>query len=288
MGALGLLSIGFAPGVLWLWLIVRRSRHRPEPRSLIVRTFLLGVLVAVPIVVAELLLGGRSEGASVGLMTPEAAAFSAFVVAGLCEELGKLWVVHATLRRTPYLDDPLRGLIFSSAVALGFSSIENVNYMLHYGAAVILQRAILCTLGHVAFSALWGFALGWAQQHPRRSGLALSVGVLGAIGSHGLYDYFLMVGESRSGLLTFALGAALFFALLSRARSASRSQHSAALALLSCRSCGSPVPAGSSFCARCGYRVPGAVGRHCGGCKAALPTDARFCPSCGANVISAA
>lgn len=287
MGALGFLSVGFAPGLLWLWLIVRRSRHRPEPRSLIIRTFLLGVAVAVPIVLVEALVGGQGSGSSsrTAPMTPEAAAFAAFAVAGLCEEIGKLWVVHATLSRSPYLDDPLRGLIFSSAVALGFSSIENVEYMVMYGAEVILVRAVLCTLGHVAFSSLWGFALGWAHQHPRWSRVALLVGVAAAIASHGLYDYFLMVGDSGSSLFAFAAGAGLFILLLSRSRRASQAAH-AAVALLSCHSCGLAAPAHAAFCSGCGSRFNAVVGRHCGRCKAALPKLAVFCPNCGASVAA--
>ena len=108
MGPLGYLSIGFAPGVLWLWLIVRRSQHRPEPRSLLLRTFLLGVAVALPIVFVESLMKGAG-GASGTNMSPADAAFTAFLVAGLCEELGKFWVVQASLKNSPYLDDPLRG-----------------------------------------------------------------------------------------------------------------------------------------------------------------------------------
>lgn len=287
MGALGLLSLGFAPGLLWLWLIVRRSRHRPEPRSLIIRTFLLGVAVAVPIVLVEALVGGQggSSASRAAPMTPEAAAFAAFALAGLCEEIGKLWVVHASLRRSPYLDDPLRGLIFSSAVALGFSSIENVEYMVMYGAEVIVVRAVLCTLGHVMFSSFWGFALGWAHLHPGRGRVALVVGVTAAIAAHGLYDYFLMVGDSGSSLFVFAAGSVLFLLLLSRSRSASQAAH-ATLAILSCRSCGVAAPTNAAFCPGCGSRFGAEAARHCGRCKAALPKTAVFCPNCGGSVAA--
>lgn len=288
MGPLGFLSVGFAPGLLWLWLIVRRSRHRPEPRSLIVRTFLLGVAVALPIVFVEQIVHGQGGGSpsADARISPTDAAFLAFAVAGLCEELGKLWVVQATLGRSPYLDDPLRGLIFSSAVALGFSSIENVGYMVSHGAGVIVQRSVLCTMGHVAFSALWGFALGWGRQYPRHRRGALLAGVAAAIGVHGLYDYFLFVGEAGNGILVFIVGASCFVYLLSRARRVSQREHAAAVALLACRSCGLATPATAAFCPGCGNRLNTQVGRHCGNCRAALPGEAGFCPNCGAGVAA--
>lgn len=285
MGALGFLSIGFAPGLLWLWLIVRRSRHRPEPRSLILRTFLLGVAVAVPIVLAESLVGGPKGGHSTHMSAQEA-AFTAFFVAGLCEEVGKFWMVQATLGRSPYLDTPLRGLIFSSAVALGFSSIENVVYMVTYGAEVIILRAVLCTLGHVAFSSLWGFAIGWANQYPKRRHARLLLGVGASIGLHGLYDYFLFVGESGNAYLTFVSGAVLFFVVLGRSRNASQAVHST-IALFSCLSCGRTAPGTATFCPDCGNRLDSKRSRHCGRCKAALPNSADFCPNCGAGVTFA-
>ena len=290
MGALGFVSLGFAPGMFWLWLIVRRSRHRPEPRSLILRTFLLGVALAVPILFGESLLQGRGHSSPLGQMSAAEAAFGAFVVAGLSEELGKFWVVRASLRESPYLDDPLRGLIFSSAVALGFSSIETVTYMLRIGPEVIVVRAVLCTLGHVAFSSFWGAALGLtrqrvAQQASESTGMGLlALGRAGAIATHGYYDYFLMKGDEVSGFLTFLGGAVLFFVVLGRAKAASQTVHGAAVPLLSCRRCGIATPATASFCPRCGSGLAAPAAKHCGGCDALLPSEAEFCPSCGRHV----
>lgn len=284
MGPLGYLSIGFAPGILWLWLIIRRSQHRPEPRSLLLRTFLLGVAVALPIVFAESLVQGTG-GASDTSMSPADAAFMAFLVAGLCEELGKFWVVQASLKDSPYLDDPLRGMIFSSAVALGFSSIENVKYMLVHGPEVIFVRAILCTLGHVGFSAFWGAALGWTRQQASSNRSILSLGILGAIASHGLYDYFLFVGDPLSSLITFAVVTGLFFVVLNRARAASQSIHASSVALLPCRQCTKLVPAGAPFCPSCGHRVVAQSTKYCGQCKTDLPLHTEFCSGCGAKLV---
>ena len=45
--------LAFAPGIFWLWLVYRGDRYRPEPRSLVVRTFLWGMVVAIPVATLE-------------------------------------------------------------------------------------------------------------------------------------------------------------------------------------------------------------------------------------------
>lgn len=104
-------------------------------------------------------------------------------------------------------------------------------YMLSYGPEVIVVRAILCTLGHVGFSAFWGAALGWTRQQALSNRRILLLGILGAIASHGLYDYFLFVGDPSSGFITLAVVTGLFFVMLNRARAASQSTHASSVAL---------------------------------------------------------
>ena len=115
----------------------------------------------MPIVVVEYLISGsRVIKSAQEPLPPTRAVFVSFAVAGLCGELGKSWVVKASLGRSPYLADPLQGLTFSSAVALSYSFLESVIDLVTGGPALIDAQAVLCTLGHVAFSALWGFCAG--------------------------------------------------------------------------------------------------------------------------------
>ena len=45
--------LGLAPGLFWLWLIYRGNKYRPEPKRLVIRTFLLGMAVAIPVTFVE-------------------------------------------------------------------------------------------------------------------------------------------------------------------------------------------------------------------------------------------
>ncbi len=82
------LALGFAPGFFWLWMIARSNRHRPAPASLVIRTFVLGVAVAIPVVMVGTIVRGANGPAIASRMPLAEAAFLAFVVAGLIEEFG--------------------------------------------------------------------------------------------------------------------------------------------------------------------------------------------------------
>ena len=40
--------LGLAPGLFWLWLIYRGNKYRPEPKRLVIRTFLFGMAATIP------------------------------------------------------------------------------------------------------------------------------------------------------------------------------------------------------------------------------------------------
>lgn len=78
-------------------------------------------------VVVGTIVRGANGRAITSRMPLAEAAFLAFVVAGLIEEFGKFVIVRLSLFESPYFDEPLRGMIYASAVALGVASIENVD-----------------------------------------------------------------------------------------------------------------------------------------------------------------
>ena len=87
MNYLVILTIALAPGIFWLWIITRWDRYHPEPRSLIIRTFLLGMAIAVPLAIIEALLYPGSVNSSSGQLPLLLSFYLSFIVAGLPEEL---------------------------------------------------------------------------------------------------------------------------------------------------------------------------------------------------------
>lgn len=294
MQAITAMLLAFVPGIIWLWMVYRRDSYRPEPRRLVVRTFIWGAAVAVPVAAVQsvlvialdldLLRALQGDG-----LSPGAIAYMSFVVAGATEELGKFLVVSRTVYRSPYFDEPMDGLVYASASALGFASLENVGYVLTFGWEVILVRGVFSTVAHVLFAAMWGYPLGIGKVRPGGARRRIWTGLIVAMAAHGLFDFFILSEFPLSLLvIPFFLGAgAAFLLMLRRARRESPYRDMVAPLEVECPYCGARVPHFADFCTACGTNLKGARRTgplRCGRCGAPLDPRAGFCTACGSRL----
>jgi protease PrsW len=180
-----------APCAFWLWLIYKGDKYQPEPKLQIIKVFLLGAAVAIPVAIIESLL---YPGSPQGRLSVSTAAYVAFGVAGVTEEVAKFLAVRVGIYRSRFFNEPADGLVYAAAAALGFASLENVIYIINFGWQVILLRGIFSNLAHVLFSALWGYPLALVKLGIQPKVLVY-LGLIGAIAAHGLFD-FLFFTES--------------------------------------------------------------------------------------------
>jgi RsiW-degrading membrane proteinase PrsW (M82 family)/ribosomal protein L40E len=286
--------LAFAPGVFWLWLVYRRDKYRPEPRVLVVRTFLWGMVVAIPVAALESFLIWLADPGTffsgTGAFTLATAAYMSFVVAGLTEELGKFVVVRRTVYRDPYFDEPMDGLVYSSATALGFASLENLGYLLSFGWELILIRGPYSTLAHVLFAAMWGYPLGLSKIKEGGARRWIWFGLVGSMFAHGLFDFFLFTGGIYSWLSVpvFLASGTLFIMMLRRASRLSPFKEMVGELMVACPQCNQQAPYYENFCTSCG-RLLEAVKQSgpvfCGKCGATLNKEALFCTSCGSRLL---
>lgn len=190
MKAVIVLSLAFAPGVFWLWYFFRLDRLEPEPLHLVRTSFLLGMAAVVPAALVEIPFSRISQLATVVFVAP------------LVEELCKYLVVRLSVYRNTEFDEPMDGVIYAVAAALGFASLENVFYLLsEYGkgtgpfAMVTATRALLSVPGHALWSGMWGFALGCAKFSDPQFARSLVIrGLVIAIGLHALFNLLCLSG----------------------------------------------------------------------------------------------
>ena len=210
-----ILVLAFAPGIFWLWLIYKGDKYRPEPRPQIIRTFLLGIAVAIPVAIIEAILYPGTIETQQGLPLGTA-AYVAFIVAGLTEETGKFLIVRRTIYNSPYFDEPVDGMVYSSAAALGFASLENLGYVLGLGWRIILVRGPISTVAHILFSAMWGYPIALNKLSGGKRPLVWA-GLLGAIVAHGLFDFLLFSGGAYDLLvIPLFIGGVVLFILMFR------------------------------------------------------------------------
>ena len=185
---LPLFILAFAPGLFWLWYFYHRDRYEPEPVPLVLKIFFLGMLVTIPVAFIE-------------------GAFAIFVaeivlavfIAPIVEESSKYLVVRKFVYDRIEFNDPMDGIVYATAAALGFASLENIVYVfsslqtsvtLAIGTGVI--RALLSVPGHALFSSMWGYSLGQAKFRPENERRGIIVrGLILAMIFHGLFNFLL-------------------------------------------------------------------------------------------------
>jgi RsiW-degrading membrane proteinase PrsW (M82 family) len=198
-----LLLLSFSPGLFWLWYFYQKDKLEPEPKWLIIRTFLFGMIAVFP--------AGFLEWIAVEYINGVSAALNIIILAPIIEELCKYFSVRYTVYLHDEFDEPMDGIVYAAAAALGFASLENLGYVLsvywiedpeidalyHTGMVVGVSatRAVLSVPGHVLFSAMWGYALGVTKCiiYPRRTNAYISTGVVLSIILHSVFNLLLTV-----------------------------------------------------------------------------------------------
>ena len=221
-----LLACAAAPIAFWFLWIRRTDAASPEPRALLLRSYLLGGLATLPVLALRPLLDALLLGAGY------VAWRDAFLVTAPLEEICKLLAVALAVGLSRHFDEPLDGIVYGACAALGFASVENVVYALDAeDARLATLRGFTATLAHVASSGIAGLGLALTRLGCRRPRvLALAAGLRGATLLHGAYDLGL---AQREGLARFALITVLpgaFVALGLAVRCAQRSACGAARA----------------------------------------------------------
>jgi RsiW-degrading membrane proteinase PrsW (M82 family) len=208
------ITLGAAPSVFLLVFFYLKDRYEPEPRGHVALAFVKGAIAIVPsyfVALAIERLVGREWLVLGGLA---ARLFEAGVMAAAVEELFK-WLAFALfIYRWSEFDEPLDGVVYGVALALGFATVENVLCVLRDGLGVGLLRAVFAVPAHALFGAAMGFYFGraklgrgqWAgidvtrAERRRRFVAALMV----PIGFHTAYDFALI--ELRGVILYSVVG----------------------------------------------------------------------------------
>jgi RsiW-degrading membrane proteinase PrsW (M82 family) len=253
-----LLAIAIAPVVFLAWFMYTRDRYEPEPRRLIVKTFILGAFLVVPVVFAEVI-GGI-------FLPPSSEPFILFLhfllVVALVEESSKYVAVRISVYGSRDFNEPLDGLVYGAIAGLGFAAPENLLYVLSRGAGIGIFRAVLSVPGH----ALWGSMIGYYLAIQKLKAVP-SAGIKGlslAVAFHAAFDFALVATNPLAGFFVatviVAAGWVIFFRFrrVALAISPFRFREKAPifphLATKYCMNCGTLMLADDKFCRTCGIQ----------------------------------
>lgn len=192
---------GILPALVWLWFWHRQDRECPEPKGLVMISFLAGMAIVFFVLPVQkltvALLPAISELVDIltiklSLVPPSADVLKNFLLASF-EEIGKYLTVFLIAFHSKYFDEPIDAVIYLITAALGFTAMENVLYLLKDltqsgGLETILNgnlRFLGATILHTVSSAFVGIALAFSFYASRFiKSIIITIGLLVAILLH--------------------------------------------------------------------------------------------------------
>jgi RsiW-degrading membrane proteinase PrsW (M82 family) len=195
--------LGVLPGLIWLFFYLQEDIH-PEPKRLILTAFIVGGLMAVPVIIFQVL----TDDILVFLKLKN--TIISIAALALIEEIFKFIAAYWTINKNPAFDEPIDAMIYLITAALGFATIENILIMgnifylrdaafLTTAFSTTALRFIGATLLHALASGLLGYY--WAVGLIKKSlGKNLSCGFFIAVLVHSTFNYLVLQFKSTNFL----------------------------------------------------------------------------------------
>ena len=203
-----LLYLALGPGIALAVYIYYSDKWEPEPKALVIRSFLLGGLACFPSYFFEgafLEVLGWEGIAGTGDYSPwwHTAVYAFFGVA-LAEELCKFLFLKAFICDNQEFSEPFDGIVYGGMVGCGFATVENLFYVFSLGQETGIIRMFTAVPSHAFEGMILGYFMGRAKfslvsENDLMKGLGLVV-VL-----HGVYDTAAFSHGEWSFLITFAM-----------------------------------------------------------------------------------
>ncbi|MFM2190920.1 MAG: Protease PrsW [Bacteroidota bacterium] len=203
-----LASLAAAPGLAICIYIYWKDKFDPEPKSLLIKSFFLGICsVAMTLLISFLVLpflgfDENSENLVWSLV-------SCVLSIGLVEEFSKYFFVRYFAYKKPAFNEPFDGITYCVIVSMGFATLENFMYVFNNenGFQVAIMRMFLSVPAHAVFGVIMGYHLG-LQKHYNKKFAGL-YGLMLASVLHGLFDFFLL-NAHYPGMILGAFGSFFF------------------------------------------------------------------------------
>lgn len=201
-----ILLIALLPVVILVYYIYHKDKKSPEPTGQLVKAFFYGIL-SVPLSLCMSIPLGLF-----GVYPAEATSIlgsvsTAFFGAAIPEEIAKFLMLWLLLRKNPYFDEKMDGIVYAVCVSLGFAALENIMYLFTNAEAYLsvgIARAIFAVPGHFCFGILMGYYYSLAKFYPKTPTKNKVLILVAPIITHGLYDsilFIINVTPAISGIL---------------------------------------------------------------------------------------
>lgn len=202
---------GILPSLAWLSYYLRKDAH-PESNSAVLKTFLWGAVITLPVFFAQI--GLATLLAKININPLVTSLIYWFIVISATEEIFKYLVVRQKIFNSPDLDEPLDIMLFMVITALGFAAVENILYLfaptdqlsfndvMNRTIIISLIRFVGATFLHTLCSGMIGYCIALSIYETKKRIIYIISGFLAAIFLHGLYDFSIMMFEGPLKIIT--------------------------------------------------------------------------------------
>ncbi len=194
------LTGGLVPALFWLWFWLREDRVHPEPRMLIVSSFISGMIVVSLVLPLQKFALERFSGSELMLVWV------------IIEEILKYSAALIVVLWTKAVDEPIDTIIYMITIALGFSALENALFIFNpLSDGEVLEsiltgqfRFVGATLLHVLASGTVGVFMAFAFYKGRLARIVYgTLGLFIAIVLHAVFNFSIMNAHGETLLSVF-------------------------------------------------------------------------------------
>ena len=187
-----LVGLALLPAIAMVVWIYRQDKVEKEPKGLLRKIFLFGVVSAIPAMILEVLL----EELFLVFVWENTLCYvilDNFIGVELVEELCKMKAAKWAAWKHPAFNYKFDAIVYCVTSALGFAAIENVMYCMDGDIGTVVTRALLSVPSHAIDGVIMGYFFGVAKEaelagNKKRRKRYLKLSVFMPMIEHGIYD----------------------------------------------------------------------------------------------------
>ena len=190
-----ILLTALLPVAILVYYIYHKDKKFPEPTGQLVKAFIFGLL-SVPVSLCMSIPLGLVGAYPEESTTILGSVSTAFWGAAIPEETAKFFMLWLLLRKNPYFNEKMDGIVYAVCVSLGFAALENIMYLFSNKEAYMsvgIARAIFSIPGHFCFGVLMGYYYSLAKFYPKVPKKNKVLILVAPVIVHGLYDTILFI-----------------------------------------------------------------------------------------------
>jgi len=207
------------PVCLLAFYILKKDKDKPEPTSILLKAGFFGILSGLLVIIAAIPFPDFYDLFPVLQETVLGACGDALFTAAIPEEAAKLFMLWLVIRKNPYFDEYLDGIVYATCVGLGFAGFENILYLfsnLDNFVSIAIVRALFSVPGHFFYAVVMGYFISLAYFASYSNGRRIRYWILAFLVPvllHFIFDTILFSMQVASGIVGLLLILFLVFCI---------------------------------------------------------------------------